>query len=70
MIAYLMTPSHFVIFLKRDMLKISSGLDVILGYFGFINFSVLELSGIIFTEFGVLDFFGIVIILCLGHVGD
>ena len=39
-----MTPSHFFIFLKGNLTQISSGLEVILGYFGF-------------TEFGVLEFF-------------
>ena len=52
-----MTPSHFVIFLKGDFMLISSGLEVILGYFCFNEFSVLELSRVDFTEFGVLEFF-------------
>ena len=39
-----MTPSHLVIFLKGDFLRISSGLEVMLGYFCFAKFGVLELS--------------------------
>ena len=35
--------SHFVIFLKGNFLQISSCLEVILGYFCFTEFSVLEL---------------------------
>ena len=52
-----MTPSLFVIFFKGNLLKISSGLEVILGYFGFTNFGVLELSRVDFIDFGVLEFF-------------
>ena len=52
-----MTPSHFVIFLKEDFLQIPSGLEFILGYFGFTKFGVLALSRIDFTKFGVLEFF-------------
>ena len=39
-----MTPSHLVIFLKGDLLQISSGLVVMLEYFCFTEFCVLELS--------------------------
>ena len=39
-----MTPSHLVIFLKGNLLQISSGLEVMLGYFCFTKFGVLELS--------------------------
>ena len=39
-----MTPSHLVIFLKGDLLQMSSGLEVMLGYFCFAEFGVLELS--------------------------
>ena len=52
-----MTPSYLVIFLKRGLLWISSGLEVMLGYFCFADFSVLELSRDNFTKFGVLEFF-------------
>ena len=66
-----MTPSHFVIFLKGDFLLISSGVEIIIGYFCFTEFGVLELSLLFlfqrfqvlelsrddFTEFGVLEFF-------------
>ena len=66
-----MTPSHFVIFLKGGFLRISSGLEVILRYFCFAKFGVLELSLLLFfakfgvlglsidsfTEFGVLELF-------------
>ena len=41
-----MTPSHFVILLKGNLLQISSGLELILGYFGFTKFGVLEFSRI------------------------
>ena len=58
-----MTPSHFVILSKGNLLQISSGLEVILGYFGFTNFDVLEFSIIDSTEFGVLEFSGFVRIL-------
>ena len=51
-----MTPSHLVIFLKGNLLIISSGLEVMLGYFCFAEFGVLELSIDAFTEFGVLKF--------------
>ena len=64
-----MTPSHFVIFLKGDLLRISSGLEFILGYFCFANFGVLELSRVDFTEFGLLEFFWnrhIPLFLCIG----
>ena len=64
-----MTPSHFVIFLKGYLLQISSGLEVILGYFGFTEFGVLKISRLDFTEFGVLEFFWIrynPIFLCIG----
>ena len=58
-----MTLSHFFIFLKGDLLRISSGLEFILGYFGFTNFGVLEFSRIDLTEFGLLYFSGFVRIL-------
>ena len=45
-----MAPSHFVIFLKGDLLRISSGLEVILGYFCFTEFGVLELSLFFFVS--------------------
>ena len=51
-----MTPSHFVIFLKGNLLQISSGLEVILVYFGFTEFGVLRFSQIFFNDFGVLEF--------------
>ena len=57
MIFYSTTPSCFVIILKENLLQISSGLEAILGYFGFTEFGVLEFSRIDFTEFGVLEFF-------------
>ena len=51
-----MTPSHFVIFFKGDLLKISSGLKFILGYFCFAEFGVLELSMFFFfAEFSMLE---------------
>ena len=52
-----MTPSYFFIFLKGDLLQKSSGLEVILGYFCFTEFGVLELSRVDLTEFDVLEFF-------------
>ena len=52
-----MTPSHFVIFLKGGLLQISSGLEFILGYFGFTEFGALEFSKIFSAELGVLEFF-------------
>ena len=52
-----MTPSHFVIFFKGGLLQISPGLEIIIVYFDFTNFGVLELYKIIFTEFGVLRIF-------------
>ena len=51
-----MTPSHLIIFLKGNLLQISSGLEVMLGFF-FAKFGVLEISRVDFTEFGVLEFF-------------
>ena len=39
-----MTPSHLVIFLKGDLLRMSSGLQVMLRSFCFSEFGVLELS--------------------------
>ena len=50
-------PSHLVIIFMGDLLRISSGLEVMLGYFCFAEFGVLELSRDDFTEFGVLEFF-------------
>ena len=47
----------FVIFLKGNLLRISSGLEFMLGCFCFTEFGVLELSRDDFTEFGVLEFF-------------
>ena len=44
MILWLMTLSHLVIFLKGNLLQISSGLKVILGYSCFTHFDVLKLS--------------------------
>ena len=53
-----MTPSHFVIFLKGNLQEISSGLEAILGYFGFTKLGVLEFSRINFIELGdFLDLF-------------
>ena len=52
-------PLIFFIFLKGDLLQIYSGLRVILVYFGFTNFGVLELFRIFFTKFGVLELFWI-----------
>ena len=54
MIFYSMTPSHFVISLKGNLLQISSGLEVILGYFGFTEFGVVEFSRNNLTENSVL----------------
>ena len=51
-----MNPSHFVILLKEGLLRISSGLKVVLGFF-FADFGVLELSRDDFTELGVLELF-------------
>ena len=39
-----MPPSHFLIFLKGNLLQIYSGLEVILRYFCFTKFVVLDLS--------------------------
>ena len=39
--------------------RILRELTIILGYFGFTEFSVLESSRIILTDFGVLEFFWI-----------
>ena len=50
-------PPH--IFKKGDLLRISSGLEVILGYFVFTEFGLIEFSIIGFTQFGVLEFSGI-----------
>ena len=55
-----MTPSHFFIFLKGNLLQISSGLEFIIGHFCFNDFGVLEFSRIVFTDFGVLKFSGFV----------
>ena len=52
-----MTPSHFVILLKGNLLQIYSSLEVILGHFVFTKFGVVEFSRINFTKFGVLEFF-------------
>ena len=52
-----MIPSYFVIFLKGGLLRIYSGLEVILGYFSFTKFGVLESSIINLTEFSVLKCF-------------
>ena len=58
MILWSMTPLHFFIFLKSNLLQISSYLSVIVVYFGFTEFGVLECFRIDFTEFGVLNFSG------------
>ena len=50
-------PFEFVIFLNGNSMQISSGLEVILGYFCFTEFSVLELSRDDFTKFSVLELF-------------
>ena len=52
-----MTLLYFIIFLKGDLLQISSGLEVIFGYFGITDFGELEFSRIAFTDFGVIEFF-------------
>ena len=57
-----MTPSHFLILLKDNLLRIYSGLELIIGYFGFTYFGVLVFL-IDFTKFDVLDFLEIVRIL-------
>ena len=54
-----MTPSYFVIFLEKDLLWIYPGLEVILAYFGFTEFGVLELSRTVFSKFGVIELFWI-----------
>ena len=56
-------PLTFFILLESNLLQISSGLEVILGYFGFTKFCVLEFSRINFNKFGVPGFSRIVIIL-------
>ena len=63
MIMQLMTPLRFVIFLKGDLLRIYSGLEVILGIFCFTEFGVLEISRDDFTDLVYLNSSGIVIIL-------
>ena len=66
-----MTPSYFFILLKRDCPRISSGLEVILGHFGFTKLGVLEFSRINFTEFGVLEVFWNCqnpLLLCIGLI--
>ena len=50
-------PLTFCYFLEGGFLRISSGLEVILGIFCFTEFGVLELSRDDFTEFSVLEFF-------------
>ena len=50
-------PLTICYFFKGDFPLISSGLEVILGYFCFTEFGVLELSRVDFTEFNVLEFF-------------
>ena len=53
-----MTSSHFVIFLKGDLLQIFYGLEVIIRYFCFTEFGVIELSWLFcFIEFGVIELF-------------
>ena len=44
-------------------------MEVILGYFDLTDFGVIEFSRIVFTEFVVLEFFGTVRIVWLGHIG-
>ena len=55
MIFYSMTPSYFVILLKRNLLQISSILKVIIGYIGFTKFGVIGLYIIYFIQIGVLE---------------
>ena len=50
-------PLTFSYLHEGGLLRISSGLEVRIGYFCFAEFSVLELSRDDFTEFDVLDFF-------------
>ena len=52
-----MTPSHLVIFLKGDFLRISSGLEVMLGFFVSPSSVCLNYLDDDFTEFGVLELF-------------
>ena len=56
-ILLLTTPSNLFIFLKGNLLRISSGLEVMLGYICFAEFGVVELSRDYFTKFGVFEFF-------------
>ena len=49
-------PLKFCILSKGNLLQISSGLEVILGYFGFTKFDVLKFYRIVFTIFGVTEF--------------
>ena len=58
-----MTPSNFFIFLKGNLLRISSVLEVIIGYFCFTELDVLELYRVNLSKFGVLEFSRIVRIL-------
>ena len=50
-----MTFSIFFIVLKGYLLRLFSCLEVILGYFCFTKFDVLELSRAYLTKFGVLE---------------
>ena len=53
-----MTPSHLVIFLKGNLLQISSGLEVMFEFFVSPSLVCLEYLEMIvdFTDFGVLEF--------------
>ena len=50
-------PLTFCYFLEGNLLRISSGLELILGIFCFTKFVVLEISRDDFTEFSVIEFF-------------
>ena len=63
MILYLMTPSYFVIFFRDNFLQISSCLEIILGYFEFTKFRVLEFLELISPSLVCLNFSGFVRIL-------
>ena len=51
-------PSDFVILLEGNLLRISLGLEVILGYFCFAKFGELEISFLILFIQGMLELSG------------
>ena len=52
-------PPHIFLFSwSKNLLKISSGLGVIIGYSSFTNFGVLDFSRVDSTDFGELEFSG------------